>query len=122
LHSTEPAAPPAQPAWLTVAEDDPHLGTIRAGVVGISLEHLRAYAFTTLKPDRAATFSMAWQSGNEWRDVMCDRFPFEVSVPIAESPFQFRVTVVDHDGKSHESPIAELVGPSPGSSVEGSNA
>jgi hypothetical protein len=108
LHAYQPVAPPAQPAWLTLAEDDVHLGTIRAGLVGISLENLRAYAFTTLKPDKAATFSMTWQSGDVWCTATCGRFPFEVSVPMTDPTFRFRLTVTDHDGRQHDTDIVEF--------------
>jgi len=117
MHALAAMPIPAGNAVVTLAEDDPHLGTVRAMAVGTHPGQANAYAYTTLGPDRATALTLAWRDGDDWREETCHRFPFEVSVPMAMSPFRFRVTVTDHDGNRHEA--AETVLEMPGAIMEG---
>ncbi len=109
LHGYGKLEADASNTWLTLAEDDPRLGTVRAAVVGTGPGAGTAYVYTTLKPDQASRFSVIWSDGDEERDATCDRFPFEVSVPMASGAIDFRVAVTDEAGVRHVTAPARLV-------------
>lgn len=97
-----------EPYFVTLTEDDAHLGTVRAAVVAIGPHASSVYAFTTLKPDNVSRVMMTYEQEGKTREAICDQFPFEFSVPLVSSPFCFRLTVFDHDGHHHETQQASL--------------
>jgi hypothetical protein len=109
LHAYGPLEADSRSAWITLAEDDPNLGTLCAAVVGTGPGSERAYVYTTLKPNQASQLSVTWNDGDGEHEVTCDQFPFEVSIPIPAGPFDFRVAVTDPAGVRHEAPPARLV-------------
>jgi hypothetical protein len=111
LHRFGHSTSPADAGFVTLAEDDPHLGTVRAACVAMGPQRSTAYVFTTLTPDRASRVVLSYEQGGEPREASCDRFPFEVSVPMDESPFAFRFAVIDHAGRRHETEPAHLNAP-----------
>jgi hypothetical protein len=113
LHRFGHATEPGGAAFVTLAEDDSHLGTVRAACVAMGPGHSFAFVFTTLKPDQAARVVLSYEQGGETREAICVRFPFEVSVPMSDSPFTFRFVVIDHDGRRYETEPAHLNAPQP---------
>ena len=115
MHRYRDARSNGKEAFVTLAQDDPHLGTVRAAAVALGPSRPSVYAFTTLKPDQARRLVLTYDQVGEAREAVCERFPFEVSVPMVESPFRFRVSVVDHEGRRHDTEAATLRGirPSP---------
>lgn len=103
--------------FVTLAEDDPRLGTVRAAVVATGPERASAYAFTTLHPDRASRLELEYQCNGRTGTTACDRFPFEVSVPMEGPEMRLRAVVVDPDGTRHDSGWAELRRPPAGEGV-----
>ncbi len=101
-------ATPAGSGFVTLAEDDPHLGTVRAAVVATGPGRAAAYAFTTLHPDRASRFAVEIEGDDGTREASCDRFPFEVSVPMEGPAARLRAAVIDPGGNRHDTGWAEL--------------
>ncbi len=108
LHRFGQAEFDGESAFITLAQNDPDLGTVRAAIVATAPDNPAIYAFTTLKPDQAARFVLSYERGGETVEASCDRFPFEVSIPLAESPFRFRAAVIDPAGNRHETRAAIL--------------
>lgn len=111
LHRYRDATMDAGASFVTLAEDDPDLGTVRAAVVAIGPATPVVYAFTTLRPDKASRVIMSWEREGETCEAVCERFPFEVSVPMVDSPFRFRFSVFDYEGNRHDSERATLSRP-----------
>jgi hypothetical protein len=97
-------------AFATLARDDERLGTVRAAIVAMGSTRAVAHIFSTVTPDRAARVILAYQQGGEWEEIVCDRYPFEFSVPLADPmvPFRCRLAVVDKEGRRHNSEVGQL--------------
>jgi hypothetical protein len=108
LHDYREARLVPESSFITLADDHPHLGTVRVAIVAVGPGNPAVYAFTTLKPENIACFTMTYEQQGESHEVVCDRFPFEVSVPLVRSPFRLRLAVVDHQGRRHETEMASL--------------
>jgi hypothetical protein len=108
LHRFGPAVADDDSAFVTLAQDDPHLGTVRAAVVATGPDSPAVYAFTTLKPDQASRFVLSYDRDGETAEAISNRFPFEVSVPLVESPLRFRISIIDRAGNQHETEPATL--------------
>lgn len=110
LHGYGPAAGEAANAWLTLAQDDARLGTVRAAAVAMGPADAVAYVFSTATPAQIDAAVLSYETPDGWREETCPRFPFEFCVPIADPgrPFRFRFGVVDREGRRHESGIGEL--------------
>lgn len=108
LHGYHDVRMAAASSFVTLAEDDPHLGTVRAAIVAMGPYAPAVYAFTTLKPDKVSRVVMTYQQEGETREAVCERFPFEFSIPLVRSPFAFQLSVIDHDGDRHDTRPAKL--------------
>ena len=108
LHRFGHAEPAGDLAFVTLAQDDSHLGTVRAAVVATDPDHPAVYVFTTLNPERASRLVLTYEHGGETVEASCDRFPFEMSVPLDASPFRFRIAVIDNAGHRQETETATL--------------
>jgi hypothetical protein len=100
----------ASDAFVTLAEDDPNLGAVRAAIVATGPAEARAYVFSTVTPEYIARALLHYQQGGEWVELCCDRYPFEFSVPLTNQtmPFQFRFSVVDRHGRRYASDVGAL--------------
>jgi hypothetical protein len=95
-------------SFVTLAHDDPHLGTVRAAIVATGPDDPVVYAFTTLTPDRASGVVLAHEQDGATAEATCERFPFEISVPLRSSPVAVTFSVIDHEGRRHDSETATL--------------
>lgn len=109
--AVQEGAGPAR-TFATLARDDEWLGTARAALVATGPAHPVAHIFSTATPDRIESALLAYRQSGAWEEVVCDRYPFEFTLPLADpaAPFRCRLSVVDKQGRRHDGEIVELAG------------
>jgi hypothetical protein len=105
-----PATHETSRAFSTLARDDAWLGTVRAAIVSTGPIGAVAHIFSTATPSRVVRAILTSQQGSKWEEAVCDRYPFEFSVPLVDSSatIRCRFTVVDREGHRHDSEVGEL--------------